>query len=141
MGRIYISKEAYEEYINRTLYEALCKRVKQTPNDTAINYGTKISYKELLKIIKKQAQSLDAIGIKNNSPVLTILPNQPENWEMLYATNMLGGAYAPLLPTLAPKTLEKIISDLEVKNIFIYKDFYEKFKTQLQNKNIWCIYI
>lgn len=137
MGRIYISKEAYEEYINRTLYETLCKRVEQTPYDKAIKYmGIKISYKELLKIVKKQAQSLNALGIKNNSPVLTILPNQPENWEMMYATNMIGGGYVPLLPTLAPKTLEKIISDLEVKNIFIYKDFYEKFRNQLQNKNI-----
>lgn len=134
---IYITKEEYDKYINRTLYEVLCDRAIQTPRNTAISYmGIKRNYKRFLKFIKQQAQSLDALGIKNNSPVITMLPNQPENWEMLYATNMLGGTYTPLLPTLAPKTLEKIISDLEVKNIFIYKDFYEKFKQQFQNSSI-----
>ena len=127
----------YNEYIYRTLYEVLHDRANKTPRNKAINYmGIKINYKSFLKLVQKQAQSLDALGVKNNSPVLTMLPNQPENWELMYATNMLGGGYAPLLPTLAPKTLERIISDLEVKNIFIYKDFYEKFRKQFQNSSI-----
>ncbi len=137
MSRIIMTQESYDKYINRTLYEALRQRTESTPHATAINYMvSKISYKKLLQIIKQQAQSLDTLGVGNDSPVLTMLPNQPENWELMYATNMLGGANVPLLPTLAPKTLEKIISDLEIKNIFIYKDFYEKFKETIKNSSI-----
>lgn len=126
-----------EDMINQTIYDTLYNTASMIPKNTTIEYyGQKITYKDLLKIIKKQAQSLNAIGIKNNNPVLTILPNQPENWELLYATNYLGGGYAPLLPSIAPTTLEKIISDLEVKNIFIYKDFYEKYNKQLNNSSL-----
>ena len=126
-----------EDMIKQTIYGTLYNTASTIPKNTTIEYyGQKITYKDLLKIIKKQAQSLNAIGIKNNNPVLTILPNQPENWELLYATNYLGGGYAPLLPSIAPTTLEKIISDLEVKNIFIYKDFYEKYNKQLNNSSL-----
>ena len=133
----YITKEEYEKYIYRTLYETLYDRALQTPRNKAISYmGIKRNYKSFLKLVQNQAQSLDVLGVKNNSPVITMLPNQPENWELMYATNMLGGGYAPLLPTLAPKTFEKILSDLEVENLFIYKDFYEKYKQTLQNSGV-----
>lgn len=137
MEKKFTTNKNIEDIINKTIYDTLYDRASMIPKNTAIEYyGKKITYKDLLKIIKNQAQSLNSIGIKNDNPVLTILPNQPENWELLYATNYLGGGYTPLLPTLAPNTLEKIISDLEVKNIFIYKDFYEKYNKQLNNSSL-----
>ena len=136
------SNSKNDKYINRTIYKALEEVELKNPDGTPINYmGVKIKYKKLTKIIKKQAQSLCKLGIENDSPVLTMLPNQPENWELMYATNILGGIYMPLLPTLAPKTLSKLISDTEVKTIFIFKDFYEKYERQLQTDRIKNIII
>ena len=117
------SKELYEKKIYDFLYET----AQNNLNKKAISYfGINITYKKLLEQIEEYAKGLDALGIKQNNPVMTVLPNQPENWELLYSSNYIGAGYAPMLPSIAPKNLEKMMSDLEIKNIFIYKDFYEK---------------
>lgn len=121
--------ETYEKKI----YDVLEENAEDIKNKTAITYfGTRITYKKLLEQIREYAKGLDALGIKKNNPVMTILPNQPENWELLYSSNYIGAGYAPMLPSIAPKNLEKMMSDLEVKNIFIYKDFYDKYQKQFK---------
>ena len=123
------SKEAYEKKIYDFLYET----AENNLHKKAISYfGINITYKKLLEQIEEYAKGLDALGIKKNDPVMTILPNQPENWELLYSSNYIGAGYAPMLPSIAPKNLEKMMSDLEIKNIFIYRDFYEKYQKQIK---------
>lgn len=131
------TKEELENMYKKTIYNMLEESANEFKNLTAINYfGTNISYEKLLDIISNQANSLNAIGTKKNETILTILPNIPESWELIYSSNKLGSQITPLLPTIAPKQVENIIDELQTKNVFIYKDFYEKYKEQLNTSTI-----
>lgn len=130
-------QEKIERMYEKTIYNMLEEKSANKLDMIAFNYfQTNITYKELLEIIKHQAQSLHKMGLKKNDTILTILPNLPESWELIYSSNKLGIKIVPLLPTIAPVQVETIIEKLQIKTIFIYKAFYEKYKKQINNKSI-----
>lgn len=98
--------------------------------------GIKITYEELFKKINKSAKSSFVMGIKSNEIVPFILPNLPEARYLIYSNSIIGSISYPISPLMPVNQLEKLISDYEIKNLFIFKDFYEKYSSALKNKSL-----
>lgn len=108
----------------------------------ALNYfGTKITYKELIKKIDICAKALKSQGVRKNDVVTICMPNTPEAVISFYAINKIGAIANIIHPlssqeeiknsiiqtksvlviaiNLAYKTLEAIIDETEVYKIVI----------------------
>ena len=126
---------------DESIYQFFEPRAKAFNNFTAMRYVVDnndftISYKTYLKRINDTAKALIKLGIKKNEKVLFCLPNVPEARILLYAINLVGATYYPVTPMIPPKLLEKIIHDNDIKNIFIFNLFYQKYKNEITNSNI-----
>lgn len=74
-----------------TIYDSLKKVCLENHNAVALYYfGTKITYKELLKKIDNIANSFLEKGVKKGDVVTIAIPNTPENVICLYALNKIG---------------------------------------------------
>ncbi len=124
-----------------SMYQLIEEFNKDRMNDTALTYfDIKIKYKKLFECINNYSKSLNRLGVKKNEMVILILPQIPEARELIYASNILGAVVYPITPMLAPKQLDRIISENEVKKVFIFDGFYERYsKMLLTNKNVETI--
>ena len=51
---------------------------------------------------------------------------------MIYALNYIGAIPYPMQPTIPNAYLDKIMNENEIKNLFIFNGFYEKFENELK---------
>ena len=88
----FYSKDALNiEIPKETIYDAIKRNCEEHPIDIAICYfGTKITYKKLLKKINVIANSFLEYGVKSVDIVTIAIPNTPENVIYLYALNKIG---------------------------------------------------
>ncbi len=88
----YYSEEAINAPLPQcTLYDYLWENNKDHLNDVALNYfDRKITYGELFKNIKKAANGLFSIGVREGDIVTVFSVNTPETIYSLYALNLLG---------------------------------------------------
>ena len=92
------------------------------------SHGNTITYKKYLELMKNFAKSLKSIGVKNNEIISTILPNIPESRVSIYGSSIVGATPYSYAPFFSPDKLNKILDENDIKNMFIFLPFYEKFK-------------
>lgn len=105
------------------------------------NKGIKISYKTFFKRIMMSAKSSKVLGIKKDEIVPFILPNVPEARILVYSSSVLGSITYPVSPLMPVNQLEEFISNNEIKNLFIFEPFYEKYSKALKRTNLANIII
>src|SRR5690554_6066598 len=79
------------DYPDITIYQALQSTAKKYPNLIAYEFlGNKANYTQFNNEVFECAQSLKAIGIKEDDVVTICLPNIPQAIIMFYAVNKIG---------------------------------------------------
>lgn len=141
-SKFYPQTEINIKDIEKSIYQMLEESVKDSPNSIALEYfGIKIKFKDYLEKIRNCAKSCKLLGIRKGDIVPLLLPNQPECRIMIYALNYIGAIPYPMQPTIPNAYLDKIMNENEIKNLFIFNGFYEKFENELKSnalKNIIC---
>lgn len=88
----------------------------------------KFTYEKLFAGINTFAKANHELGVKENEIVPFILPNIVEARELIYGNSILAATTYPISPLLPVKQLERIIQENELKNLFIFAPFYEKYQ-------------
>lgn len=142
----YFDKKFDESDIpNKSIYQVALDANKQNMDNIALDMrvskndfsqGIKMSYKEFFKRIGKSADASHVIGIKKDEIIPIILPNVPEARILVYSDSILGSVSYPISPLLPTNQLEQLIQENEIKNLFVFDMFYEKYKSALKNTNL-----
>ena len=130
-----LAKDANKYNMNKVAID-----LRTSSND--YSKGIKITYKEFFDKINTNAKASSIIGISKDEIVPIILPNVPEARTLIYSNSIIGSVSYPISPLLPVNQLDQLISDNNIKNIFIFEAFYEKFENALQNEileNIVCL--
>lgn len=90
------------------------------------------TYRKYFDEIENYARALAGLGVKKGDIVALALPNVPECRELIYALNILGAIAYPINPSMAPIEFSKIISENNIKNVFMFNLFYQKFSDVLK---------
>lgn len=127
----------------KTIFQLLEDSNIERMNATLMNFnGIKISAKKYLEMIKKTALSLDKLNVKQNEIILTMMPNVPESRTLIYADNILNSIIYPVTPMISPVELDRIIRENEIRKIFIFEMFFEKYRSVIEkNKTIEAVII
>lgn len=113
------------------------KSANKMPNNIAINYmNFKLTFKKYIEKIINEARSLKKLGVKKGEIVPVFLPNIPEARTTIYALNIIGAIAYPINPLLPPKEFEKILIENNVKNLFMFNMFYQKYMLAIQNSSV-----
>lgn len=113
------------------------KSANKMPNNIAINYmNFKLTFKKYIEKIINEARSLKKLGIKKGEIVPVFLPNIPEARTTIYALNIIGAIAYPINPLLPPKEFEKLLIENNVKNLFMFNMFYQKYMLAIQNSSV-----
>lgn len=111
-----------------SMYQMLVEYNKGNLNSVAMRYfGFPIKYRDYFDKIEKYSKSLLSIGVKKGDIVLLALPNVPECRELIYALNKIGAIAYPVSPMLSGTELSKIINENNIKTVFMFDMFFEKF--------------
>lgn len=128
-----------------SIYQMVLEYTKNYLNNVALEVrtssnnfgkGIQLTYKDYLKKMRDFAKSLSLLGIKSSDILTTILPNIPESRVSIYGSNILGATPYSITPLIAPEKLGKIISENEIKNMFIFLPFYDKYKSVIDNSKL-----
>lgn len=104
--------------------------------------GIKITYGEFFKEVNNNAKASSVLGVKKDEIVPILSPNIAEARTLIYSNSIIGATSYPISPLLPVNQLEKIISDNNIKTLFIFKDFIEKYEKALKNtsvENVVCL--
>ncbi len=131
--KYYPNADMSEEEINRGIEKSMFQMLDESTKDIEDNvtieyYGSVITNREFKKRILECAKSFAVLGVKKGDIVPLILPNQPESRISIYALNVLGAIAYPIQPSLAVKQLDRIIGENDVKNLAIFRGFYDQYK-------------
>ena len=124
-----LAKDANKYNMNKVAID-----LRTSSND--YSKGIKITYKEFFDKINKNAKASSIIGVSKDEIVPIILPNVPEARTLIYSNSIIGSVSYPISPLLPVNQLDQLISDNNIKNIFIFEAFYEKFENALKNENL-----
>lgn len=108
--------------------------VRSNLNDYEQTY--QITYQEYFEQIRRDAGAMSALGIKRNEVVPMILPNIPEFRSLIYANSMIGAISFPISPMAPANQINEFVNNNNIKKIFFFSSFYEKFKPLLCNTNL-----
>lgn len=105
--KFYDNISKHLEYPDVSLYEMLERNSYNRLNLTAYNYfGTKATFKELLKQIDDCAKSLKKIGVNPKEKVTICMPNTPESVASFYAVNKIGAIASMIHPLSAENEIK-----------------------------------
>lgn len=98
---------------------------------------TNYSTEEFLTIVNALSKGLLAKGITKGDKIALMSPNRPE-WNFCdFGINQLGAAVVPLYPTLSEHDLTFILSDADVKLIFVSNtELHGKLQAAMQASNL-----
>lgn len=143
--KYYERKFSESEIPDMSIYQLALLANKGKMKNTAIDLrsgmndygkGIKISYKTFFKRIIMDAKASSIIGVKTNEIVPFILPNVPEARILVYSSSVLGSTTYPVSPLMPENQLEEFINLNEIKNLFIFEAFYEKYSKVLKKTNL-----
>lgn len=123
---------AYES--NKNNMDSVAMDVRTSQND--YKKGIKITYKDFFKKINDNAKSSKRLGIKTDDIVPIILPNVPEARTLLYSNSVLGSISFPISPLMPANQLNQIIEENEIKTLFVFSMFLEKYGKTLENSGL-----
>lgn len=133
------------EIPNMSIYQLARKANEYNGKDVAIDLrtsannfeqGIKITYDKFFERVEKSAYASSVLGIKKDDIVPIILPNVPEARILIYSNSFLGAISYPISPLLPVNQLERIITENEIKNLFLFSGFYEKYAPALKNSGV-----
>ena len=100
------------KYPDTSMYELVKRACIKYPSNIAYSYfGTKVTYKSLLRKIDLCAQSYAKIGVVKNSNVTICSPNTPEAIISFYALNKIGAVVNMLHPLSSEEELKQYLND------------------------------
>lgn len=129
----------------KSIYQLAVDSNKNNKNDIALDLrvgkndfskGIKITYGEFFKRTNMNAKSSSVIGIGEDEIVPIILPNVPEARTLIYSNSVIGAASCPVSPLLPDRQLAQLISENNIKNLFIFGAFYDKYEEVLKNSSL-----
>ena len=99
----------------------------------------KLSYGDFFKQIIVSAKASKALGIETGEIVPMVLPNVPEARILIYSDSILGSVSYPVSPLMPESQLERVISENEIKKLFLFEAFYEKYAKAIHDSSLETI--
>ena len=102
---------APEDCVLRPLLD---RRARETPDKVFVRFaatGEEWTYSRLHRIVLETAAALQRLGVKQDDPVLTWLPNGPDALRLWFAINYLGAVYVPLNLAYRGQLLEHAVGN------------------------------
>lgn len=121
------------EIPSMSIYQLLRVCNSDNLNSTVLEYfNFSKTYRKYFNEIESYARALKGLGVQKGDIVALALPNVPECRELIYALNILGAIAYPINPSIAPAEFSKIVSENNIKNVFMFNLFYQKFSDVLK---------
>lgn len=136
----YYSKEEWNlEIPNESVYDYLIENSNNhDENLIALGYyGTKITYKELLKRIDETARAFRCQGIRAGDVVTICMPNTPEAVICFYALNKIGAISSMIHPLSGANEIRDSINFTKSVILVMIDLVYEKVKDVLSETEIY----
>lgn len=112
---------------NITIPEVLINTARANPDKIALDYmNTKITYKKLLDLVNKCAESLHISGIKPGDRVTICLPNIPQSVIAFYAVLSIGAVANMIHPLSAGPEIEFAVNIAKSNCLFVLDSFFDK---------------
>lgn len=124
---------------NKSPYDIFKETAMKLRDEVALTYIPKegmeinITFEEELKKIDEIAKALMELGVKKDEIILTVLPNFPESKELLFSSMKIGIPFYPVNPLLPVSVLNDILEKNNIKNVFIFDGFLDKYERALNN--------
>lgn len=124
----YIEKDSWQsEFFDGSMYDLLKSVAARVLNRCALVFeGKQISYRQLIHLIEKTANSLKAMGINHGDVVSIISTNMPQVVVMFYAINKLGAIANMINPSFSKREIKASIEKTKSKIILILDQIYPK---------------
>ncbi len=107
------------------LQPLLDRRARETPDKVFVQFaddGTVWTYRELRDHVRDTAAALQALGVRQDEPVLTWLPNGPDALRIWFAINYIGAIYIPLNLAYRGQILEHAVRNSGARLIVGHPD-------------------
>ncbi len=135
--KYYIDMRNTLKYPDTSMYDVVKKTCIKYPSNIAYTYfGTKVTYKSLLKKIDLYAQSYSKIGIVKGSNVTICSPNTPEAIISFYALNKIGAIANMLHPLSSEQEIKFALKLTNCECLFIADISYSNFKNIREETNV-----
>lgn len=118
-----------------TIYESILP-FKDSNNIALYFRNKKVTHKEFLNLVDKQAEKLVELGIRYDDVVALLSPNIIECIVTYYALNKIGAIVSFLHPLLPPKVLEESLNETQAKFFIVIDVFYKKYQEVIEKTNI-----
>ncbi len=139
----YYSKEEMDLKIpNMSLYQYFLEHASQNKDLIAINYyGTKITYKELIKKVDTCAKSFLHQGIRRGDVVTICMPNTPEGVIAFLALNKIGAISNMVHPLSSENEIKNTLIDTASVMLVLIDIDYKKIKNIIKDTDVYRIII
>ncbi|OEH91892.1 long-chain-fatty-acid--CoA ligase [Bacillus solimangrovi] len=115
------------DYGNKAIHHYLLETAKNHPEKKALYfYGTEMTYKELLRQVKKLANYLQDLGVEKGDRVAIMLANCPQGVISYYAALMAGGIVVQVNPMYTEREMQYQLKDSGSKFLICLDLFYPK---------------
>ncbi len=130
------------EYFKGSMFEKVEQIAQQYPDNVAFDFmGKSTKYSKLISEIRRCAQALKTIGIREGDKVTIAMPNCPQAIYMFYAVNLVGGIANMIHPLSAEKEIEFYLNVSHSVTAITLDQFYAKFERIRQNTPVVNIII
>ena len=128
---------------DKTMFDILEDSSIDYPDYTAYSYyGTKVTYKEMYKEVKKAIDAYRSHGIRRGDVVSLCLPNVPEALISLYALNYIGAIVEMLHPLSSEVEIKNYLNSTGSVMIVMIDMCYEKIKNIISETKVYkSIYV
>ena len=99
-------------YPDLTAYELLERSAEEYPDHVAVDFvGTRISYRELHRLVDSAARGLWALGVRCGDRIALLMPNTPHAIVLFYAANRIGAVVSLLHAEAGPMEAAEQLAD------------------------------
>lgn len=125
------------------VYDYIYECSKNNLDDVALEYdplidypSTKITYKELFKMIDIATKAYKKIGVKKGDIITVCLPSFVENIVTFYALNRLGAVPNQIHPLASKDEVKFYLEEAESKIFVSYEGNFDNFKDVVEDLDI-----
>ena len=121
-----------------SMYEALKEVVLKYESRTAINYfGKKLSYREFLNLIDKDALAFRSQGVRRGDIVTICMPNTPEAMIAFYAINKIGAISNMIHPLSGEVEIKEYLTSTNSVMLVMIDVCYDKVKNIIKDTSVY----
>lgn len=119
------------------MYDQVFISSRKYPDYKAIEYiNNSITYKQLIKKIKKASRSFLELGVEKGDIVTIALPNVPEALIAVYALNRIGAIANMLHPLSAEEEIKQSLLATKSKYLILIDMFYNKIANNINTTDV-----